>query len=166
MTRLYLVFFFIFRKMWNFLIWRVFFFIRLTQLLEDVQRVLSIKIDAESEETLEIISKDFKTLRKIWNKVRQRPAVDTLSGKGYFWFFSREFLKVILALFFFYILYRRPVTHWKRSVEILNTVRIFFQLLICFFFIPESWGITFGSFDDFSRQFLKFLDCWTCVQIL
>jgi len=53
----------------------------LTQLLEDVQRVLSIKIDAESEETLEIISKDFKTLRKIWNKVRQRPAVDTLSGK-------------------------------------------------------------------------------------
>ena len=53
----------------------------LTQLLEDVQRVLSVKIDEEDTKTLEIISEDFKTLRKIWNKVRQRPAQETLSGK-------------------------------------------------------------------------------------
>ena len=69
-------------------------------MLEDVQRVLSIKIDAESEETLEIISKDFKTLRKIWNKVRQRPAVDTLSGKGFFdfpeFFFLESYFGTVL----------------------------------------------------------------------
>ena len=53
----------------------------LTQLLEDVQRVLSVKIDEEDTKTLEIISEDFKTLRKIWNKVRQRPAQETLSGR-------------------------------------------------------------------------------------
>merc|ERR1719219_666621 len=64
------------------------FFFSLTQLLEDVQRVLSVKIDEESTETLEIISEDFKTLRKIWNKVRQRPAQETLSGKiGISWIF-------------------------------------------------------------------------------
>ena len=64
----------------------------LTQLLEDVQRVLSVKIDAEDTKTLEIISDDFKTLRKIWNKVRQRPAQDTLSGmQGFFRNFSRIF---------------------------------------------------------------------------
>ena len=53
----------------------------LTQLLEDVQRVLSVKIDEEDTKTLEIISEDFGTLRKIWNKVRQRPAQETLSGR-------------------------------------------------------------------------------------
>ena len=68
-------------------IWRVFFFFSLTQLLEDVQKVLSVKIDEDSTETLEIISEDFKTLRKIWNKVRQRPAQETLSGKNFFSFF-------------------------------------------------------------------------------
>ena len=64
-----------------------FFFFSLTQLLEDVQKVLSVKIDEDSTETLEIISEDFKTLRKIWNKVRQRPAQETLSGKNFFSFF-------------------------------------------------------------------------------
>jgi len=75
----------------------------LTQLLEDVQRVLSVKIDEEDTKTLEIISEDFKTLRKIWNKVRQRPAQETLSGRfssGFFFsmypgFFSRAFFSGI-----------------------------------------------------------------------
>merc|ERR1711997_1083683 len=70
----------------------------LTQLLEDVQKVLSVNIDEESSETLEIISEDFKTLRKIWNKVRRRPTQETISGKtfsgvlqnfyGIFWIFQ------------------------------------------------------------------------------
>ena len=63
----------------------------LTQLLEDVQRVLSVKIDEEDTKTLEIISEDFKTLRKIWNKVRQRPAQETLSGRFSSGFFFRMF---------------------------------------------------------------------------
>merc|ERR1712037_1046198 len=67
----------------------------LTQLLEDVQRVLSVKIDEEDTKTLEIISEDFKTLRKIWNKVRQRPAQETLSGR----FFLRIFFSGCLQDF-------------------------------------------------------------------
>ena len=68
----------------------------LTQLLEDVQRVLSVKIDEEDTKTLEIISEDFKTLRKIWNKVRQRPAQETLSGR----FFPQDFFPGCFQDFF------------------------------------------------------------------
>ena len=74
--------------------------------MEDVQRVLSVKIDEESTETLEIISEDFKTLRKIWNKVRQRPAQETLSGKiGISWIFldfPGFFFRFSLELFWNY----------------------------------------------------------------
>ena len=72
----------------------------LTQLLEDVQRVLSVKIDEEDTKTLEIISEDFKTLRKIWNKVRQRPAQETLSGRFSSGFFSRMFPGFFSRTFF------------------------------------------------------------------
>ena len=72
----------------------------LTQLLEDVQRVLSVKIDEEDTKTLEIISEDFKTLRKIWNKVRQRPAQETLSGRFSSGFFSRIFFQDVSRIFF------------------------------------------------------------------
>lgn len=55
-------------------------------MLEDTQRILSLNIDEEGEKTLEIISQDFVTLRRIWNKVRQRPAAETVSGKTcFFW---------------------------------------------------------------------------------
>ena len=61
-------------------IWLGFFIFRLTRLLEDVQKVLSVNIDEEDEKTLEKISQDISTLRKIWRKVRQRPT-EALSGK-------------------------------------------------------------------------------------
>lgn len=56
-------------------------------MLEDTQRILSLNIDEEGEKTLEIISQDFVTLRTIWNKVRQRPPSETVSGKtdDFFW---------------------------------------------------------------------------------
>jgi hypothetical protein len=100
----------------------------LTQLLEDVQRVLSVKIDEEDTKTLEIISEDFKTLRKIWNKVRQRPAQETLSGRFYSGFFFPgcfqdflEFFEIFLkfswnflelsGIFLFFFLVRKDVWH-------------------------------------------------------
>ena len=72
----------------------------LTQLLEDVQRVLSVKIDEEDTKTLEIISEDFKTLRKIWNKVRQRPAQETLSGRFSSGFFFQDVSRIFFQDFF------------------------------------------------------------------
>ena len=41
-------------------------FYRLTQLLEDVQKVLSINIDESDEETLAKISEDFSTIQNLW----------------------------------------------------------------------------------------------------
>lgn len=61
----------------------------LTQMLEDTQRILSLNIDEEGEKTLEIISQDFVTLRTIWNKVRQRPPSETVSGKALTVFLAR-----------------------------------------------------------------------------
>jgi len=56
---------------------------RLTQILEDVQKVLSMNIDEDSEKTLGLVSQDFFTLRNIWNKIRQRPPSDTVAGKNF-----------------------------------------------------------------------------------
>ena len=56
-------------------------FYRLTQLLEDVQKVLSINIDESDEETLAKISEDFSTIQNLWTKVQQQSAEQTLTGR-------------------------------------------------------------------------------------
>ena len=72
--------------------WLVFFLYfswnsRLTQLLEDVQKVLSINIDENDEQTLVKISEDMSTLRNLWTKVRQQNPEQTLTGRKS-WFFG------------------------------------------------------------------------------
>ncbi len=52
-------------------------FCRLTQMLEDVQKILSSNINEEGEKTLQIIAKDFTTLKGLWD----RPPAQILSGK-------------------------------------------------------------------------------------
>ena len=56
------------------------FFFRLTQVLEDFQKVLSVNIDFEDEKTLEKISQDVSTLRILWQKIRKDPT-QALSGR-------------------------------------------------------------------------------------
>ena len=58
----------------------IFFFSRLTQVLEDFQKVLSANIDSEDEQTLEKISQDVSTLRQLWQKIRNNPT-QALSGR-------------------------------------------------------------------------------------
>jgi len=53
---------------------------RLTQVLEDFQKVLSVNIDFEDEKTLEKISQDVSTLRILWQKIRKDPT-QALSGR-------------------------------------------------------------------------------------
>ena len=53
---------------------------RLTQVLEDFQKVLTVNIDDEDEKTLEKISQDVSTLRRIWQKIRNNPT-QALSGR-------------------------------------------------------------------------------------
>lgn len=68
-------------------------FLRLTQLLEDVQKVLSINIDENDEQTLVKISEDLSTLRNLWTKVRQQNPEQTLAGREVdFWHLSLSFL--------------------------------------------------------------------------
>ena len=57
-----------------------FCFSRLTQVLEDFQKVLSANIDSEDEQTLEKISQDVSTLRQLWQKIRNNPT-QALSGR-------------------------------------------------------------------------------------
>ena len=67
-------------------------FYRLTQLLEDVQKVLSINIDESDEETLAKVSEDFSTIQNLWNKVQQQSAEQTLTGRHLliFWHLSGD----------------------------------------------------------------------------
>lgn len=67
-------------------------FYRLTQLLEDVQKVLSINIDESDEETLAKISEDFSTIQNLWTKVQQQSAEQTLTGRHLliFWHLSGD----------------------------------------------------------------------------
>ena len=58
----------------------ILFFCRLTQVLEDFQKVLSVNIDQEDEKTLEKISQDVSTLRILWQKIRKDPT-QALSGR-------------------------------------------------------------------------------------
>lgn len=58
----------------------ILFFCRLTQVLEDFQKVLSVNIDQEDEKTLEKISQDVSTLRLLWQKIRKDPT-QALSGR-------------------------------------------------------------------------------------
>ena len=61
-----------------------FFFLlanRLTELLEDFQKIISVQVDKNDEKTLEIVSKDFKTLQSLWNKFRQEDPGQTLAGR-------------------------------------------------------------------------------------
>ena len=54
---------------------------RLTELLEDFQKIISVQVDENDEKTLEIVSKDFKTLQSLWNKFRQEGPGQTLAGR-------------------------------------------------------------------------------------
>ena len=65
---------------------------RLTQLLEDVQKVLSINIDESDEETLAKVSEDFSTIQNLWTKVQQQSAEQTLTGRHLliFWHLSGD----------------------------------------------------------------------------
>ena len=67
-------------------------FYRLTQLLEDVQKVLSINIDESDEETLAKVSEDFSTIQNLWTKVQQQSAEQTLTGRHLliFWHLSGD----------------------------------------------------------------------------
>ena len=55
---------------------------RLTQVLEDFQKVLTVNIDDEDEKTLEKISQDVSTLRRVWQKIRNNPT-QALSGRTF-----------------------------------------------------------------------------------
>ena len=65
---------------------------RLTQLLEDVQKVLSINIDESDEETLAKVAEDFSTIQNLWTKVQQQSAEQTLTGRHLliFWLLSGD----------------------------------------------------------------------------
>ena len=122
----------------------------LTQLLEDVQRVLSVKIDEEDTKTLEIISEDFKTLRKIWNKVRQRPAQETLSGR----FFLRIFFQDVSRISGFF-------WNFLEFFEIfLEFSRNFLEVTRTFWSFPEFPGIFLEFFwNIFSGIFFVLFSC-------
>ena len=53
----------------------------MTELLEDFQKIISVQVDENDEKTLEIVSKDFKTLQTLWNKFRQEGPGQTLAGR-------------------------------------------------------------------------------------
>ena len=86
----------------------VFFFFllanRLTELLEDFQKIISAQVDENDEKTLAVVSKDFKTLQSLWNKFRQEGPGQTLAGRRVdFGTFFKKTTKM-LAIFLYYYL--------------------------------------------------------------
>ena len=61
--------------------------------MEDVQKVLSINIDENDEQTLVKISEDMSTLRNLWTKVRQQNPEQTLTGR------EVDFLALVTVFF-------------------------------------------------------------------
>ena len=79
---------------------------RLTELLEDFQKIISVQVDENDEKTLEIVSKDFKTLQTLWNKFRQEGPGQTLAGR-----------KVDFGTFFYLLVLLLWITHpWVYNI--------------------------------------------------
>ena len=78
----------------------------MTELLEDFQKIISVQVDENDEKTLEIVSKDFKTLQTLWNKFRQEGPGQTLAGR-----------KVDFGTFFYLLVILSWITHpWVYNI--------------------------------------------------
>ena len=78
----------------------------MTELLEDFQKIISVQVDENDEKTLEIVSKDFKTLQTLWNKFRQEGPGQTLAGR-----------KVDFGTFFYLLVLLLWITHpWVYNI--------------------------------------------------
>ena len=78
----------------------------MTELLEDFQKIISVQVDENDEKTLEIVSKDFKTLQTLWNKFRQEGPGQTLAGR-----------KVDFGTFFYLLVILLWITHpWVYNI--------------------------------------------------
>lgn len=82
-------------------------------------------MDENDEKTLEIVSKDFKTLQTLWNKFRQEGPGQTLAGR-----------KVDFGTFFYLLVILLWITHpWvyniiqKKNYELLLKNGYYFYLL-------------------------------------
>ena len=76
------------------------------ELLEDFQKIISVQVDENDEKTLEIVSKDFKTLQTLWNKFRQEGPGQTLAGR-----------KVDFGTFFYLLVLLLWITHpWVYNI--------------------------------------------------
>ena len=78
----------------------------MTELLEDFQKIISVQVDENDEKTLEIVSKDVKTLQSLWNKFRQEGPGQTLAGR-----------KVDFGTFFYLLVILLWITHpWVYNI--------------------------------------------------
>ena len=78
----------------------------MTELLEDFQKIISVQVDENDEKTLEIVSKDFKTLQSLLNKFRQEGPGQTLAGR-----------KVDFGTFFYLLVILLWITHpWVYNI--------------------------------------------------